>query len=158
MFVNMIFLFITLFKSYRSRVPEFKSNSVRLIFDFFYVLYRIGFKYSCKWSNSCVIVNGLFQNLIYPPPLVWLRTSLNFRGESLVLVEKKIANTRIAQLKIKEERNLGSLTCHILRDSLKPISNYFSANASTRFSNAGTYDPYRYFNSMCFIILVPYIF
>ena len=70
--------------------------------------------------------------------------SLYFRKESLVVVEQKTANNRIAQLKIKEERNLGSLTCHVLRNLQKPVFKHFSANASTRFSNAGTYDPYRY--------------
>jgi hypothetical protein len=73
-----------------------------------------------------------------------------------VVVERKVVNSRIAELKIKEERNLGSLTCHILRDSEKPIYSYFSANASTRFSNAGTYDPYRYNTIIIYIVCIEY--
>lgn len=67
---------------------------------------------------------------------------LFFSDQKLFGVAQKRANQRIAQLKIKEERNLGSLTCHILKESEKPFSLLFSANASTRFPNARTYDPY----------------
>ena len=57
----------------------------------------------------------------------------------------KTANTKVTTLQIREERNLGSLTCHVLRDTSNPIFDHF--NATTKglaFSNADTYDPYSF--------------
>ena len=63
--------------------------------------------------------------------------------ESPVVIKRKIANKRLTQLKIKEERNLGSLTCHVYRFDAKPVYKHFVANSSTEFGKPGTYDPYR---------------
>ena len=57
----------------------------------------------------------------------------------------KTANTKITTLQIREDQHLGSLTCHILRDTSNTLFDHF--NATTKglaFSNAGTYDPYSF--------------
>ena len=68
----------------------------------------------------------------------------NFRLENPINVPKT-ANTKITTLQIREDQHLGSLTCHILRDTSNTLFDHF--NATTKglaFSNAGTYDPYSF--------------
>lgn len=55
----------------------------------------------------------------------------------------KTANSKITTLQIEEQQHLGSLTCHVLRDTSKPIFDKFNATTNgLAFSNAGVYDPY----------------
>jgi hypothetical protein len=59
---------------------------------------------------------------------------------------KKVPDTKLTSLEIREELYFGSLTCHVLRDRDKPVFDHFEANSSggTVFSTADTYDPYSF--------------
>ena len=99
----------------------------------------------CKTKEFLILVHFNYFEFFLDNKLTYRRDieiPFHNRNQSLFVVPQKKENLRIAQLKIKEERNLGSLTCHILKESEKPFSFLFSANASTRFPNARTYDPY----------------
>ena len=54
------------------------------------------------------------------------------RSQSPVYVRKS-SRSFLTSLTIKESRNLGSLTCHVLRDASQPVFDHFMANSSTRY-------------------------
>ena len=57
----------------------------------------------------------------------------------------KTADRKITTLQIKEDQYLGSLTCHVLRDTSNPLFDHFNATTGgLAFSNAGVYDPYSF--------------
>ena len=72
----------------------------------------------------------------------------------------KTASHKITTLQIEESRHLGSLTCHVLRDTSKPVFDKFNATTNgLAFTDANTYDPYdfgkkrtRFYNCDIFLI------
>ena len=57
----------------------------------------------------------------------------------------KTANRKITTLQIREEQHLGSLTCHVLRDTSNSLFDKFNATTTgLAFPNPSVYDPYAF--------------
>ena len=56
----------------------------------------------------------------------------------------KIPNSHLTTLRIVEEKYLGSLTCHVIKDPDEPLFEHFHANASTVFKSANVYEPFSF--------------
>ena len=114
-------------------------------------------------------MNWLTTAYLHPKVLFLKTFKLWFlnRSQSPVYAGGKVRGSLLTSLEIRESVNLGSLTCHVLRDTsqvvqdiiesltrrpgyylvvfiFQPLFDYFVANSSTRFGSPGTYDPYAY--------------
>ena len=57
---------------------------------------------------------------------------------------EKVSNSHLTTLRILEEKYLGSLTCHVIKDPDVPLFEHFHANASTVFRSANVYEPFSF--------------
>ncbi|XP_071745045.1 uncharacterized protein [Lepeophtheirus salmonis] len=60
-----------------------------------------------------------------------------------VIVEERREGSKITTIQIREDRYLGSLTCHILQDSGQSFQTHFSAESVTEFPGS-SYDIFRF--------------